>query len=296
MPIHSTIRKLALAVLGLTLACAAPAQAQSSAHFTIGEISSKEECKYFLESEYQRAAVATPWLYASKTSWRSWWVKDCVSRFQTMRSSLEAALASTGRFTVGPGGYRISVTIQDVSGGGSAPNNPPVGDRGYAFSKTGIYTSFTVTVTDRNGKVVHGGLATKVVETGARIDADGTYAATSMTGDAVYGVLQNEIALAIARIVAFKIIPLTVVETDGDRIALNYGAPFLKLGSSLSVPSGSGLRAIRFLVVSAGSGVAIAEVDGDVDTSNIKVGAVATFAEEDDPAANGRRYDRVKLP
>lgn len=296
MPIRFAFRKLLLAVFSLTLAWGTPAQAQSSRHFTIGEISSKEECKYFLETEYQRAAVATPWLYASQTSWRSWWVKDCVSRFQTMRSSLEAALASTGRFTVGPGGYRISVTIQDVSGGGPAPNNPPVGDRGYAFSKTGIYTSFTVTVTDSTGKVVHGGLATKVVETGARINADGTYAATSMTGDAVYGVLQNEVALAIARIVAFNIVPLAVTETDGDRIALNYGAPLLKLGATINVPTGSGLRSYRYSVVSAANGSAIAEVEGDVDTSAVRVGTVATYAEEDDPAANGRRYDRVKLP
>lgn len=290
------IRTLVLAVCGLTLACAAPAQAQSAARFTIGEITSKEECKYFLESDIQHAAVATPWLYASKTSWRSWWVKDCVSRFQTMRSSLEAALASTGRFAVGPGGYRISVTIQDVSGGGPAPANPPVGDRGYAFSKTGIYTSFTVTVTDGSGRVIHGGLATKTVETGARINADGSYAATSMTGDAVYGVLQNEIALAVARIVAFKVVPLAVTDLDGDRIALNYGAPLLKLGSSINVPSGSGLRSLRYSVVSAANGSAIAEVEGDVDTSSVRVGTVVTYAEEDDPAANGRRYDRVKLP
>ncbi len=285
-----------LVLSALTGIFCGPAKAQSPTHFTVARIDTKQECLYFLESEYRNSTVATPWLYASKSSWRSWLVKDCVSQFETLRHSLEAALASTGKFTVGPGGYRIDVTINDVSGGGPAPDLPAVGDRGYAFSKTGIITSYSITLTDRTGRVIYGGIGTKTVETGSKISADGTYAWTNMTGDAVYGVLQTELALTIARTVAFKISPLIITEVDGGRIALNYGAPFLKLGSSLNVRSGSGLRALRFLVVIAQNGTAIAEVEGDVDTSTIKTGTEATFAEEDDPAANGRRYDRVKLP
>lgn len=292
----SGILKFVLAAAVLIGGAVPPAAAQSPIHFTVGQIDTKEECKYFLESEFRHAAVATPWLYASKTSWRTWLVKDCVSRFETMRHSIEAALASSGKFSVGPGGYRVNVTINDVSGGSPAPDVPDGGDRGYAFSKAAILTSYSVTVTDRNGRVVFGGVGTKAVETGAKIDADGTYTSTSMGGDAIYGVLQNELALAIARSVAFKIIPLAVTKVDGDRIAVNYGAPFLKLGSSLNVSSGSGFRTLRFLVLSAQDGTAIAEVDGDADTSAIKPGAEVTFAEEDDPAANGRRYDRVRLP
>lgn len=272
------------------------ASAQTPMRFTVGEITTKQDCKYFMESEYRHADVATPWLYASKTSWRSWLVKDCVTQFDTMRHSLQAALAATGKFAVGPGGYRINVTINDVSGGGPAPDIPAVGDRGYAFSKGGIMTSYSVTVTDRAGRVIYGGLGTKTVETGSKINADGTYAETNMGGDAIYGVLQTELALTIARSVAFKIVPLTVTDVNGDRIGLNYGDPLLKFGSSINVIGSNGLRTIRFMIVSAQDGTAIAEVDGDVDTSAIRAGAHATFAEDDNPSANGRRYDRVRLP
>lgn len=292
----SAIMRLLLFWAALSAGLGAAASAQSPMRFTVGDITTKQDCKYFMESEYRHADVATPWLYASKTSWRSWLVKDCVTQFDTMRHSLEAALAATGKFVVGPGGYRVNVTINDVSGGGPAPDVPAVGDRGYAFSKAGIMTSYSVTVTDRAGHVIYGGLGTKTVETGSKINADGTYSWTNMGGDAIYGVLQTELALAIARSVAFKIVPLTVTEVDGGRIGLNYGAPLLKLGSSISVNGSNGLRTVRFLVVSAQNGTAIAEVDGDVDTSAIRPGAEATFAEDDDPAANGRRYDRVRLP
>ena len=274
----------------------AAASAQSPIHFTVGQIVTKQDCKYFMESEYRHADVATPWLYASKTSWRSWLVKDCVTQFDTMRHSLEAALAATGKFAVGPSGYRVNVTINDVSGGGASPDVPATGARGFAFSKAGITTSYSVTVSDRAGHVIYGGLGTKTVETGSKISADGSYAETNMGGDAIYGVLQTELALAIARSVAFNLVPLTVTDVDGDRIGLNYGAPMLKLGASISVNASGGLRTVRYLVVSAQNGMAIAETDGDVDTSAIRTGAKAKFAEEDDPAGNARRHDRVRLP
>lgn len=280
----------------LAFCWAQPCLAQNSYSFSIGSITAQQSCKYFLEGEYQRDAVATPWLYASSTSWRSWWVKDCVDNFKTMRSSLEAALGSTGIFSVGPGGYRIDVSIADVSGGGPAPNMPDGGQRGYSVSRSLMLTSFTVTVKDRSGRVIYGGLSTKSIETGAQIRADGTFAETAMTGEAMYGVLQNEIALAIARIVAFNIVPLQVTQVDGDRIRLNYGAPFVKMGATIEVGEQAGLHSVRFNVVSANNKSAVAEVDGDNDPSQINVGAMATFIEADDPAANGRRYKRNRLP
>lgn len=271
------------------------AQAQGS-QFSIGSISTTQNCQYFQNVDYHRDAVAAPWFYASHVSWRTWWVKDCIDNFQTMRSSLEAALASTGKFTVGRGGYRIDVTIGDVSGGGGAPDNPAIGPRGFAVSKTGMLTTFTVTVKDRSGKVIYGGLSSKTIETGVHVDADNLHATSSMTGDAVYGVMQNELALAIARIVAFKIEPLRVTQVEGERIRLNYGSPFLKLGTLVEVGGEDSLYAIKYNVVSASNGNAVAEVDGDNVTSSIRAGMQATMVEADDPAANGRRYQRNRLP
>lgn len=297
-PHHRTWLECLTAIFTLifVLVSAPSASAQNAYSFSIGSITTTQSCKYFLETEYQRDAVATPWLYASSTSWRSWWVKDCVDNFRTMRSSLEAALASTGLFSVGPGGYRIDVSIADVSGGGPAPNMPDGGQRGYSFSRSMMLSSFTVTVKDRSGRIVYGGLSSKSIETGAQIRADGSYSETAMTGEAVYGIMQNEIALAIARIVAFNIVPLQVTQVDGDRIGLNYGAPFLKMGSTIEVGEEGGLHSVRFNVVSANNRTAVAEVDGDNDISRVIKGAKATFIEADDPAANGRRYRRNRLP
>lgn len=284
---------------GIILAIAAVgggAHAQSGTQFSIGAISTTQSCQYFMNTDYRRDMVAAPWFYASHVAWRTWWVKDCVNNFATMRSSLQAALASTGKFTVGRGGYLIDVTIGDVSGGGGAPDNPAIGPRGFAVSKTGMLTTFTVTVKDRSGRIIYGGLSSKTIETGVHVDADGLYASSSMTGDAVYGVMQNELALAIARIVAFKIEPLRVTQTDGDRVRLNYGSPFLKLGTLVEVGTEDSLYAVKYSVVSASNGSAVAEVDGDNDTASIRAGMQATMIEADDPAANGRRYKRNRLP
>lgn len=292
----STLPRFVMAAAALSgVAMSSGAQAQGS-QFSIGSISTTQACQYFQNVDYHRDAVAAPWFYASHVSWRTWWVKDCVDNFQTMRSSLEAALASTGKFTVGRGGYRIDVTIGDVSGGGGAPDNPAIGPRGFAVSKTGMLATFTVTVKDRSGQVIYGGLSSKTIETGVHVDAGNLHASSSMTGDAVYGVMQNELALAIARIVAFKIEPLRVTQADGERIRLNYGSPFLKLGTLVEVGGEDSVYAIKYNVVSASNGNAVAEVDGDNDTASIRAGMQATMIEADDPAANGRRYNRIRLP
>ncbi|MDK2761660.1 MAG: hypothetical protein KYX64_09940 [Sphingopyxis sp.] len=294
LPISRLIAVAAL--LSLSPSVVGVAQAQSSSQFSIGSISTTQSCQYFQNVNYHRDAVAAPWFYASHVSWRTSWVKDCVSNFAKMRSSLEAALASTGKFAIGRGGYRIDVSIGDVSGGGAAPDNPETGPRGYAISKTGMLTTFTVTVKDRTGQIIYGGLSSKTIDTGVDVDSDNLHAASSMTGDAVYGVMQNELALAIARIVAFKIEPLRVTEADGERVRLNYGSPFLKLGTLIEVGGEDSLYAIKYNVVSASNGSAIAEVEGDNDTSTVRPGMQAVMIEADDPAANGRRYKRNRLP
>lgn len=277
------------------LAMPTPLLAQSVYRYSIGSISAKQTCNYFLEVDRKSTTVVAPWLLAQQVEWRSRWVKDCYNNFENMRRSLEAALGATGRFTVGNGGYRVNVSIEGISGGTPAPDIPSAGPRGYGFSKASIVTSYSMTITDRTGKVIYGGLSTKSVETGSRIEADGTSAETRLTGDAVYGILQNEIALSIARSIAFRVDPLKVTEVDGDRIRLNYGAPLLKLGSLVEV-QGGGLSNTRYAVVSANSGQAIAEADGDFDSSDVSIGTNVNFIEEDDPAANGRRYRRNRLP
>ena len=294
--IYSLRRRLGL----LSFVCAQlfsqSVAARPTGGLSVGTITTKQDCQYFLESEGVHTQIATPWLYASSMQWRTWWVKDCVAQFATMRSSLEAALASSGALPSGPGNYRVNVTIEGVSGGDPVSAPQPSGARGYSFARSSIFTSYSVSVTDGSGHVVFGHLGKKAVEVGSEIIADGTRSQTSMTGEAVYGVLQNELALTIARAVSFHFAPLKVTEVQNDRIALNYGAPFLTVGATLRVPVGNGLSTLQFVVISAGGGRAIAELDGDFDTTAIALGTTVTYIEADDPAANGRRYDRIRLP
>ncbi len=278
------------------IAGANPSLARGSLDVTVGSITTKQDCRYFEESEGRHDQIATPWLYASSFQWRTWWVKDCVAQFATMRSSLEAALASAHALPGGASGYRLEVTIEGVSGGDPVPAPRPSGPGSYAFARSSIFTTYSISVVDRNGRIVFGHVGKKSVEISQEIIADGSRSHSSMSGEAVYGVLQNEIALAIARIVTFHFDPLKVTDSDEDRIVLNYGSPFLIVGASLRVPYRNGLATIPFLVISANSDSAIAEIDGDSDPGSIAPGTTVDYIENDDPAANARRYDRVRLP
>lgn len=275
---------------------ALPAEAQAPHAIRVGAITSKEQCQYFREYEVEAAAVATPWLAAFAGSWRSWIVKDCEQQFQTMRQSVESALASSGKFAVGARGQAVEVTLSGVSEGGDADPVRPVGQgRSYGVSQAWMAVAADVTIRDERGQVVFGGPLLKKVRTGMALSADGTYAASSNHGEAAYGQLQQEVALAIARMVAFRADPLRVTAVEGFDIELNYGAPLLAMGTIVEVRT-TGLRSLRYRVVSAGSGRAVAEMDGDNDPALVKAGAEAMVIEADDPAANGRRYRRARLP
>lgn len=293
---NSTLRKLLVSFFAFLMPIAS-ISAQPVHSIRIGNVQAKEECQYFREYSGETALAATPWMLAYASSWRSWMVKDCESQFETMRTSLESAFGSTGKFSVGSDGYLVNVTLSGVTDGGPVADVPPADERNeYHISQSFMSVALDVTVTDRNGAVVYGGPIMKKIETGYAMTADNSYSRGSNTGEAVYGQLQQEVALAVARLVSFKIEPLRVTEIDGYDIKLNYGSPLLKLGTIVQVDGKGGMRRLRYLVTSSDSRFALAEVDGDNDPSLIEVGAFASVIEEDDPAANGRRYKKSRLP
>lgn len=282
---------------GILLTGAGPAMAQELHDIRVGYVQAKEKCQYFREYSGDSALVATPWMLAYASSWRSWLVKDCESQFATMRESLESALASSGKFSVGSRGYTVNVSLSGVTEGGPADYVPPADQRNeYHVSQAFMVVALDVTVSDRNGNVIYGGPLLKKIETGYAITADNTYSSGTNTGEAAYGQLQQEVALAVARLVAFKIEPLRVVAVDGYDVRLNYGGPLLKPGALVQVDSSSGMRRLRYVVTSSDSRYALAEMDGDNDPAQIVPGAMASVIEGDDSAANGRRYKRTRLP
>ena len=286
---------LAVLLGALALGFAAPASAQTVA---IGTITAKEECRYFRNSAGVSRTVASPWIYARSAAWVSWWVKDCERQFQTMRDSLAAAFASSGRFSVGgDADYVVSMTLSGITDGrGARPVAPATSPGSYSVKRDFMTVTADVMVRDRSGRIVYGGPLVKKVETGTAISADGTIAKVSNTGEAVYGQLQQEVAMAAARLVAFNIQPLLVTAVDGYDIKLNYGSPFLRLGSLVEIEADRGIRRLKYRVTSASPDYAIAEMEGDNDPTLISAGAPATFIEADSPEANGRVYKRTRLP
>jgi hypothetical protein len=271
------------------------AWAQSSMpSIVVARISSEKACTLYQESAGTSSMVATPYMVAASQSWRTWLVKDCVDNFATIRGSLQAALASTGKFNVktAGAGYTLSGAISQAGeeGGG-------VSSTGYSVSSQKMFASMNVTLRDPSGRTVYGGLFTKHMEIGSGSRAQGVETQSGQSGEAIYTELQNQAALAVARLVAFHIVPLKVVSANGKTIQLNYGLPLLALGAIVHVTSPDGATTIRYTVTSAGPEGAAARVDGEVgDWSRIGPDSLASVVEADDPAANERRIEKTDLP
>jgi hypothetical protein len=265
----ASMKNLASVIAATLLPTTVPAAA--GVPVAVGAITARQSCTTYVTGAGSSAMVATADGFAVADSWRTWLVRDCEQQFTMLRGSLEAALAGTGYFAIGTrrGGYRVTGSISDV------------GVRATPDGSTLAIVMMELHVADGVGHLVYGGLLTKAV------DLPG--------GDAsmVYNHLEQQVALAAARLVAFRLTPLTVLADDGRDIRLNYGAPLLETGTMLSVMTAGGFAA-RFVVASADGASATAEPDGD--TGRVMPGSIVTVIEPEASAANARRLRRGTLP
>lgn len=291
-----------------TLGSAATAQAQGPFAVNVGSVTSTQSCTSYRnyegsrleysESQYARwwGAAAARRYYAAHTTWRSYVVTDCQSNFQNLRNTLQAALAASGRLTTGRGGYTLNVTISAIGETPPAQGQPVQGENAYRTSWGTATVTASFTLVDARGANVDGGVLTKRIEMSRTLDTNNLRVQTAEPGASVYDLMQNEVALSIARDVAFAIDPLRVTAIDGDMIEVNYGRPLLELGDRLDVKQTGRLGALRYRVTSAGENDAVAEIDGDNDTFDVQLGNEVTFIEKDSDAANARRLPRRRLP
>lgn len=281
----------------LAAALPSPAMAQGRATVTIGTVTSEQNCELYRAWAGRRSVYADPYVYASSTTWITWFYRDCVDHFQGIRTALQAALASSGKLAVGGGGYVLSANVSGVSGsGGPAAPPPATGPEGYWISSSSMMVNLDFTLKDRSGRIIFGDLVTKKLETGSDVTAKDFRATSSMSGPAAYAALQRAVSLAVARKVAFRLVPMEVVANQGKNIQLNYGAPLLEMGMLVQVTSPDGGTVVKYRVSSASGGSALAEPYSDGDRSQIVPGSRAIALEPEDPASNGRRFDRVDLP
>ncbi len=268
----------------------------------IGRIESEKRCQLYQETagRHREVGVATGYgaAYASETRWVSFLVRDCVDNFASLRLSLQAALAASGKLAVVPGTgaarYVVSGRISDVSGGGPAvpTQRPPGGD--YAVSSSTMTVNMDVTLQDASGRIVYGGLLTKQLETGFSMETRGLATESSRSGQALYTELQHQVALAVARVVAFRIEPLRVTAASPQRVELNYGSPLLQLGQMVQVTAPNG-AIVRYTITGAGPASAQADLYGG-NAAAVAPGAEAIVIENEEAAAHARRFERVDLP
>jgi hypothetical protein len=291
----------AATMAGVCLTGEGTAFAQERVPVEVATITSTQSCQYFRNYEgsslaYSQEDYARWWgaarasrFYAAHTTWRSYVVEDCRTNFQTLRNYVEGALASTGRLTSGDGGYTLDITISDISETAPARNRPVEGDNSYFTSWGKAVATVSFTLRDPSGRSVDGGVIKKTVEMSRTIDTQGFTMRTSEPGASVYDLMQNEVAMNLAREVVFAIDPLRVIAVDGDLVEVNYGGPILEVGDRLDVKKTRGIGALRYRVISASDRDAVAEIDGNNDTSDIEPGNMVTFVEADSKAANSRR-------
>jgi len=281
-----------LAALGLAAMLAMPGAASAqSVTVAIGKISSERSCTTYQMSSGSSAMVVTPRLIAARASWRTWLVRDCVNNFATFRTTLEAALASSGTLAVGPRGrYSVTVSLSEL---GSASDSASNAD---SSSNSGdVVMSLDMTVRDAGGRIIYGGNITKHLETSSNYNSGSNASSSEQSGRTVYTQIQQQIAQAVARTVAFKLVPPAVTAVQGRKIQLNYGAPLVTLGMPVMVTTRGG-EILRYRVSAAVPGHAMADAYGGGDFSGAAPGDAATVVEAEDPEANARRYERVDLP
>ena len=70
---------------------------------------------------------------------------------------------------------------------------------------------------------------------GSQTATTATRAGQSKSLNALYGVLQRKAAEQIARALTLSVVPMTVVQVDGDSVYLNYGGSFVQSGLELDI-------------------------------------------------------------
>ncbi|HEX8444121.1 MAG TPA: hypothetical protein VF631_10800 [Allosphingosinicella sp.] len=230
--------------------------------------------------------------------WGAWLVIECRNNFPQLRDRIQSAIAQSGKLGLSArsGGRDLPAPAYVLSGRVSAleTTSSRATAVDYCVAGTNAAASLDVRVRDaRSGAIVYGGTVTRTASLAHHVVAGEGGCSAGPAGRASYASLQNDLALSAARAVSFHVVPLRVTQVSGKRINLNYGAPLLAMGAIVQVPDISGAP-VRYRVSGAMADSAVADAMGDV--GDIRPGTRALYIESEDPAANGRRFEKVDLP
>lgn len=266
-----------LIVAAATLATAAPPPISIPA-IKVAEVKSDKSCDL----------LAASW---------HWVLVECDQQFPKLRTALQSALLDSKKVRLSTTRNGRDVTVPDlvvsasVTGlGGSLQR---ASGRDYCMASNRLEGRLDYRVRSRSGEVLYGGSVTKSVEVASDAVAGSSSCGVSGSDPGNYDRLEREIALTAARAILFRIAPLRVTDSSPDGIALNYGAPFLRMGDAVDVTGEHGMR-LRFRVTSSDATSAFAAPDGHRQLA--PVASAATYVERDDPANNARRFQKTELP
>lgn len=235
---------------------------------------------------------------SAMASWGPWLAVECREQFPQMRTSLQSALLESNRIrlsTTRAGRESIHpslIVTASVSGLGQSTSRSAAADYCVAGTRVRAIMDYRVRKSS-GGEVVFGGNVSKSVEVASHAVAGAGGCHAYVPSQADYRQLQQELALAVARDIVFKLEPLRVSGLSGQGVVLNYGSPLLKLGMAVEISDSRGVP-VRFRVSNAGQDSSIAQPTGA--RSPIAIDAIARLIEDDDPANNARRFERVELP
>lgn len=300
--------------LALCAICASSVSAQPAKRIVIrvGAITSSQDCTIYegikASSKTSVSGVASGYANAygaggysgfsasNSSKIETYFVKDCVSHFEGIRTALQSALASSGSVAIASGGYVLSGRVENVAPIASGYEEQAINGNSYGSVSNDLLVTMSVNVADKSGRIVFGAVVVTRMETDSVGDARGTVSVRQSSGEGLYGLLQREVALAVARKVAFHFNPLVVSQGGGRKIQLNYGSPLLEVGSMLSATAPDGSSAVRYRVTSVSDGAALAlQIDDSVST-DIVAGSRATVFERGDNAENESQDEKVVLP
>jgi hypothetical protein len=267
------MKYLLLIAGSVCLALIGSSQAQGQQTVRVVRVESPRSCSYF------------------ESYWGWWLVIECRNNFRELGTRIESALIETGMFRSSPDGasdLRISVLVNEL---GLSSANSSDDDSSHAERRAA--GMMDIRARDGGGNDIYSGTVTASVEIASSSYVSGDSSSSGMSPRLIYDRVQRELALAAARAISFRLVPARVISATGETIQINYGAPLLRSGSLVLVQSERSAPA-RYRVRSVFGSTATAERERGSEVA--KPGALVSVVEADDPAQNGRRYQRVDLP
>jgi hypothetical protein len=197
---------------------------------------------------------------------------------------------------IAPGGFVLTGRVEKVVSLGSSQVNRAINGTTYGAASSGLGVTLSLNLADKNGRIIFGAPILTEIETSYAGASRDTVNTSQSSGEALYTLLQQKMALTAARKIAFHLRPLLVTQGGARRIQLNYGSPLLDVGAMLSITSPDGSSSANYRVTSAGYGTAIAQQLGDADSSGIVPGSRGLMLDRGDPGATRGFLERVELP